>query len=224
MKRSVAKYSHFVLALACLILPTCEEGPPGTASTPTISLNPSTLDMVVGETRSLDISASGGSGTPSFTFTVSPSSVATVTNIGGTVQVRCDAPGNGTINVTVTLNGRTLNASVAIVCRETTNFDLSPRSLAFTHTVGSTGCPQQVGTFRVTNTAGFAADFSIAPLHSALTVDVSEVRLEPGAFRDVVVRFNCSTQTSFEGLINVALRVPGRVESKTVQVTGTINR
>jgi|SoiMethySBSTD1v2_1073268.scaffolds.fasta_scaffold215109_3 hypothetical protein len=223
MKCGIATDVGFVIALAFIVLPGCEQTPPGAASTPTITLNPGRLDMVVGETRSFDVGVSGGSG-PSFTFSVSPASVATVTDSGGTVRVTCVSAGSAVITVSIVVNGRTLTADLPVVCRETTLIDVTPASLAFTHTVGSTGCPQQVGTFRVTNTAGFPLTISLARLNDALTVDVSQFSLEPGAFRDVGVGFNCSTQTSFVSAINVAASVPGRLESKSVQVTATINR
>ena len=193
-----------------------------TPGAPSIFLEPSSLTLEVGKSFPVNVSVTGASN-PSISY--SGTSGVTTNGTGSGVTIGCTAEGGNTVTVTVASGGRTYTAVISVSCRFNPVIDVTPGALSFTHTVGTTGCPQRVGTFRVTNVTPVGVNVTLATTNTALTFDTTGFALTAGASRDVVVSFNCSTQTSFAAMVNVTGVTPGGSNDvKAVQVTATINR
>lgn len=97
-------------------------------------------------------------------------------------------------------------------------FDLDVESLSFSHDVGTTACPQQVGQIVVTSLFANSANFSVTfngPLNSSpINFDL------PSATTQVItVLFTCAQATSFTGSVDITAE--GHTQS--VLVNGNLN-
>ena len=209
-----------VMALAVAFgLPGCETKKPSgpgtttTTETPTaITLLPALASLTLG--ASVQFTATvAGSTNQGVTWSTSGVSVATVSSSG---LVTC--VGIGLTEVTATsVVAPTLKASALIACASA--FSVSVTELSFIHTIGSSPCPQAIGTIRVRTESAQAQTFTVVG-HTALSVDAGSASfsLAPGAFRDVALSFNCTTQTSF----NATVTISNGAESRQVAVSGVI--
>ena len=98
------------------------------------------------------------------------------------------------------------------------SLESSQSEFSFEHIVGSTGCPQNVGTMTITNTGDTATDVSSSSSTAALSTDVSSFTLGPNESRNVTIFFTCSQTTPFEGTITFS----GTGTSTQVTVSGDI--
>lgn len=202
---------------------------PPTQIPPTMAVTPAgPITLRVQQTVAVVASTTGITG-PVVTFTSSNPSVATVNGTSGVVA--CVAPGTTTITVRATGTDNlgaavSLSAAVQVQCEgDAQLIDVSPPALTFSHTVGSTTCPQPIGSARVTNlSTASSLDVDVAPGNTALTLGSLGLSLGPGQGVDVSVTFNCSTQTSFSTVVTFTARSGAATDTKTVQVTGTISR
>lgn len=111
-------------------------------------------------------------------------------------------------------------------CLEDASFLSIPEdSLSFLHIVGSSPCPQEVGTFQVQNTGTGQVIFNVSSNNSAIDVAPASGSLPPGGSTTVTVLFNCSTQTSFDGTITVTGSdiTGGGEDSASIPVQATIS-
>lgn len=209
---------------ALLLMPACEEKitvPPAIV-TPGAIVNlvlvPASATAQVGQSVQF-VSVVSGSTNQNATFTSSNTSVAAVSGIGLAV---CVAPGVAAITAVSIADALARDASTLTCEASTPLIQISSTTLSFTHTVGTTDCPQVIGTVQVTNTSSGSVQVNLTG-HSALSVDASSFTLAAGASRTITVSFNCSTQTSFNGTMTVTATGAGTSDAKSVQVAGTIN-
>lgn len=212
--------------LALVVVAACESQPPlgpgrvviTQVITLTISPNPVPA-LSVGQSVQLTAIISGSTNQTA-TWSSSNVAVATVTQAG---IVQCVAGGVAVIRA-LAFGGNAEDAiSVSCIAIQV-DFSVDPVTLAFTHTVGSSPCPQAVGNIVVTNTSTAEAEMSVT-VHPALSADIVNFTLAAAASRTVAISFNCSTQTSFTGSVTFRTPAsPGIVLARVVRVTGTINR
>ena len=184
-----------------------------------ISPNPAPA-LSVGQTISLTAIVSGSSA--GVIWSSSDSTRVAVNAATGVAT--CVSAGVALITAVAWEDG-TAKATVLISCTPLILIGVSPTSLSFTHVVGTSPCPQAIGTVRVTNTSGEAVVIALTG-HSALSVDtgVSTFAIAAGGTRDIAVSFNCSTQTSFLGSVTITATAGASTDVKVVTVTGTITR
>ena len=145
---------------------------------------------------------------------------------GETGLVTCRAVGAAIITVVLTAEP-VANDAATVQCEAVPApvglIQISTGSLTFTHVVGTTTCPQTVGTVVVTNVSGEAVQVTTTG-HTALALDPSSFTLAAGASRTVTVRFNCATQQSFVVTVTFRGSAGSQAQNRTLQVTGTISQ
>ena len=99
---------------------------------------------------------------------------------------------------------------------------LNEEMVTFDHEVGVTECPQEFGTFVVTNTGNVETDYTVDVGSAPLTAAPSSFTLAPGESQTVTVQFTCAQATSFEGTITVSGEAAGQTASGTLAVTGNV--
>jgi hypothetical protein len=226
-----------VLGAACLAAacPGCDEDPPVAPSpqskppSPGLSVIPAgPLTLQVGDTVQFSTRSSSFIIEPSVDYTSSNPDVFRMDEFRNVF--RCVAPGTATLTVTARgadLEGKnaTVTQTVLITCQASRLIQVTPTALAFTHTVGQTGCPQRVGVIQVFNTSlTLPRTVTVTSSHGALTLDPGSFTLAPNETRDVVVTFNCSTTTSFTATLTIFATSGNATDGQTVAVTGTIMR
>jgi hypothetical protein len=122
----------------------------------------------------------------------------------------------------VTGGGTTKTVDVA--CAAAVLIAVAPTTLAFTHSVGVTACPQIIGTLRVTNLSNGAVTATLSVSGAAITLDAASATVQPGNSVDFNVSFNCSLQASFNATILVSGTNGPATDFKTVTVQGNILR
>jgi len=70
--------------------------------------------------------------------------------------------------------------------------EITPASLSFSHTYGTSPCPQGVGTLTFVNNTNEDANWSATSMHAAIEVSVAQGIVSPNSSVDVEVSFNCS--------------------------------
>lgn len=103
-------------------------------------------------------------------------------------------------------------------------FAVSPSSLSFGHLVGTTPCPQTVGSFSIINNGSQTMQVTIAAGNAALTLNRTSFEIHSGGALDVLVTFNCGTQNGFTTNVTVTGTIGTTSETSTVQVVGAITR
>jgi hypothetical protein len=140
--------------------------------------------------------------------------------------------GQGTANISATVSGNTLRATSAITVTAPTNpFQITAGDMSFTHTVGATTCPQEIGSFTVTNNttanatvrASGAAQLDYVPPAGSVGVGSLTTTVGPGA-SVIRVRFNCSSATPFSNTITVDASNAQGSATQTFKVTGTFSQ
>lgn len=189
---------------------------------PTLEVAPASSSVQVGQTIQLT-HVVRHSTNQAVTWSSSNDAIASV---GPTGVVRCHAVGAATITGT-SADGRA-RATAVVNCTappQTTLIAVSTTTLTFSHIVGTTSCPQGVGTVRVTNVSPNAISVSVAtPSMLTLNSGSSSFALAPGGVRDVAVSFNCATQNSFAENVTFTSTNAASTDIKTTTVTGTITR
>lgn len=99
---------------------------------------------------------------------------------------------------------------------------LSTSEFTFAHTVGSSPCPQAIGSFTITNNGTAAGNYLITPSGATVQTSESIVILNPGESREISVQFTCSQSTSFITNIEVDGAGPGGPVVEQVTVRGTV--
>ena len=136
-------------------------------------------------------------------------------------RVRCLSRGTTTIVVAAST---TLFQRMTVTCTPLGLIDVTPTTTPFTHVVGTTLCPQNIGTIRVTNLTAAAVSVTLTPSSPALTLDRTTASVPANGFVDVVVFFNCSVQTGFSATVSIVASNGTTTDTKTVRVDATINR
>jgi hypothetical protein len=212
-----------VILLVAAVSAACDPGP--VTNQPS---NPSLIVPVIVVSGSSPVGIGSSSQFIAVVSGITPGTVTwstpqgAIASVSATGVVTCLTPGVATIIATSTVTN-VIQGSATVTCQSV--LQVSVTALSFTHTVGSSPCPQAIGTVRVTNLASQAITVVLAG-HSALNVDTgtASFAIAAGAFRDIAVSFNCSTQTSFVGNMTITGTAGSALEVKTVAVTGTINR
>jgi len=100
---------------------------------------------------------------------------------------------------------------------------LSPEALSAEHAVGSSPCPQDVGTFTITNDGDVTITWGAAAQNGSLDIDIRDGTLEPGESVTVTLVFNCGTQDSFSSTVLVEAQAAGVTVSAEVAVSMSIS-
>jgi Big-like domain-containing protein len=171
-------------------------------------------------------SSSGSVDLGTTTYSSSNSAVATVDATSG--KVTCVSAGSATITATNVNKGGSGKANLQVTCNAPVSpvpsLDVTPTTVQFTHTVGTTTCPQKIGTLHITSHGSQAVTVTIAPAGSFVTVATQSVVLQQDGSTDVDVFFNCTTAASFTTTVTVTGTNSAGTDTKTVTVTATIAR
>jgi len=168
---------------------------------------------------------------PSVTYSSSTPSVATVSATG---LVTC--AGAGTTTITVRAAGvdssgatHTLDSAIQVICSGTAPtpsgeiLQVTPATLSFSHTVGTTACPQSIGPLHLSTQRNENVSVTLAVSGtSALNLGQATATLGPSGSADVGVNFNCSTQTNFHATIVLNATSPTTSGTVSVPVTSSI--
>ena len=99
---------------------------------------------------------------------------------------------------------------------------LSEETVSFNHEVGTTECPQEFGSFEVTNSGNVETAYTVTVGGAPLSAAPSSFTLAPGASQTVTVEFTCAQSTSFEGTITISGEAAGQTAMATLAVTGNV--
>jgi hypothetical protein len=207
-----------LMTVACDQLPV---PPAPTPTTATITVLPSMVTATLEEVFNLvaNVSVPTAVTDTGVTWRSENTAVATVTAQG---IVSCLSEGTTRIIATSRADP-TVSGSASVACRTRRFYSLAPQRLVFEHTIGTSPCPQAVGSIEIT--AGFdGADVFVSSEHRALTVTSFRENLAPGRSASIAVAFNCMTQSSFTGEILFRGGKAGVPDNQTVTVIANIHR
>lgn len=112
------------------------------------------------------------------------------------------ANANGGANNDMPLNFQ--DGADGVNCPAAVMIEVGPAEMAVTHVIGSSPCPQLVGTFTVRNIGTAPVNLQLALGSTALNVSPGGATdVAPGALVTFQVLFNCSTQSSFSSQVDV---------------------
>ncbi|MFN8390806.1 MAG: hypothetical protein U0136_10990 [Bdellovibrionota bacterium] len=103
-----------------------------------------------------------------------------------------------------------------------TGVDLDKDSLEFAHNTGSTACPQDIGTVKVTNDSDLSESYEVSVDSSAVTVDPESFSLQPGASKEISFSFVCNRTSSFDAVATVTGTSSSQSVSKDISINGTV--
>ena len=192
------------------------------------------LTMNVGDTKTVSVTvlplslSNSQVDLGSTSYASSDSSVATVDASSG--KITCVGAGTATISATNVNKGGAGQANLQVTCVGTTPppptgaiLIVSPTTITFTHTVGTTTCPQNIGPLHLSTARGESVSVIAAITGtSALTLGQTTVTLPANGSADLGLNFNCSTQTNFTGNVVLNATSPTTTGSVTVPVTSNI--
>jgi hypothetical protein len=181
---------------------------------------PSTAAVEVGEKVTLVANVSAPAGADrGVTWRSDNLAVATVTPEG---VVTCAGAGSATI--TATTRTTTVRSSSALVtCTLSPAISITPTDLAFDHTIGTTSCPQAIGSLRIT-AGSRAVEVTITSGDTSLTTTPARLTLAPADSATVLVAFNCMKQGPFTTQLTLVSRTTSGTETQTVTVSANIHR
>jgi large repetitive protein len=192
---------------------------------------PDPITMNIGDSRTVFATVlpfSSGGGTTDLGTTVYSSSNASVATVdANSGKVTCVSPGTVAITATNTNKAGSSKATLQVTCVTTTPLPpagailtVTPPSISFSHTVGTTSCPESIGPLHLVTTRNETVSVILAVSGtSALTLGQTSVTLPALGSADVPVDFNCSTQTNFTA--NIILNATSATTSATVTVPVT---
>ena len=194
-----------------------------TATVTEVRIVPSTATLKVGEQVSMS-AAVLGTGITNFNVLWSSTNptVASVDN----GRVTGVAPGTTSIRATASANAAVSGFAIVVVeaAAPVLSMSVTPSTLPFTHIIGSSPCPQAVGTIRIQNTSTLPLNITIANNNPALAVAPLTALIPAGETQPVIVAFNCATQTSFTTSLAITGTNGGNTVNGFVEVTATITR
>jgi hypothetical protein len=196
------------------------------AAVASISVNPSSALLTVGQTTQLIVTLRDASNNVltgrTVTYSSSASTVASVSSSGVVAAVSA-----GTAIITSTSEGRSTTTSVTV--NNPPLASVTPTSMGQTHTFGQSSCPQAIGTITITNTSGASVNFSANVPHASLRLTApggtpsSSVSggAGAGATAQIAVTFNCASSQSVSSTVTVTVRNLANtvVETYTVAVS-----
>jgi len=217
---------------------SCEEDKPVFPNT-VFFIPPAPLTMNVGDSKTVVASvlpfatSSTQTDIGVTTYSSTDTSVATVDNNG---KVTCVGPGTANIIASNVNKGGSSRGSKGVICVSTTPTPpppttptpsgailiVSPTTINFSHTVGQTSCPENIGPLHLSTARGESVTV-IAAISgtSALNLGQSTITLPAFGSADLGVNFNCSTQTNFTA--NIVLNATSATTSGSVTVPVTSN-
>ena len=165
------------------------------------------------------------------TYASSDTSVATVD--ANTGKITCVGAGTATVIATNTNKAGTSKGSLQVTCTAVappvppaptgTILIVSPATLAFNHTVGTTTCPESIGPLHLSTQRSETVNVTLSVSGtSALTLGQTSLTLPSQGSADVAVNFNCSTQVNFTANIILNATYATTTGSVTVPVTSNI--
>jgi len=98
---------------------------------------------------------------------------------------------------------------------------LLPTSIANTHIIGTSSCPQSFGTTTLTNTGNVAVSWSGSP-PNGLSMSPSSGSLSPGQSVTIQINFTCAVPYSFTGTVSVSASGTGGSASQSLTVHVTV--
>jgi len=189
-----------------------------------VTVTPGAATLNVGERLTLAASVNADAGITDRTVTWS-SSNASIASVDVNGVVTAVGPGNATITATSRADATVKGAAiVTVVGTPTASILVTPTSLTFTHTVGTTTCPQAIGTFTIQNTGTVPLNTTISSGNPALTVTPASAVIPAGGSQQVTLAFNCGTQNAFTTTVTIQGSSGGNTVTGAVQVTANINR
>jgi hypothetical protein len=91
------------------------------------------------------------------------------------------------------------------------------------HTVGTTDCPQDVGSTTVKNNSDADVYWGVGETHAALNTDQSGGVVEMGGEQTITISFDCSQTDSFEGTVVLTFMDTEGMELGEASVTVDVN-
>jgi hypothetical protein len=216
-----------LVALGALCWSSCENTvqPTPVGNVLSVSVTPGSVVLTAGERTTLvaTVTAEAGVTDRSVTWSSSNQSIATV-DVNGVVT----AVGGGTTTIRAVSRANTAvsgSSSVNVIgLSPVSAMEVRPSTLAFTHTLLTSLCPQSIGTITIENTGNQPLELTVASANAALSLDRTTANLAAGASQQVAVSFNCTTQTGFTATVTVTGKSGSSTLTGSVVVTGTINR
>lgn len=98
--------------------------------------------------------------------------------------------------------------------------------LDFSHTVGTTDCPQPIGTVTLTNSTDTEATFTTELTGDGaafIYLDPLQGAVPPGDTMTLDVFFNCGQPSSFTASLEVSLTNGAKTNTRSEQITATIS-
>jgi hypothetical protein len=149
-----------------------------------------------------------------------------VATVDGQGKITCLRGGTVTVTVTNTNNVATTTSTISVTCvppPPPLDIAVTPPQVPFNHTVGTTSCPQKIGSLHITSNQQVSV--SVVPANSAITVASPTLTVPAAGAADVDVFFNCTVTASFTTTIAVtATNAAGGTATRTITVTATIAR
>jgi hypothetical protein len=96
---------------------------------------------------------------------------------------------------------------------------VTPTSVTQTHTVGSTPCPQNLGSLSVKNLTSFSLSFSTLLDHGAFNLSNGSGSLGPGQTKSIGLNFNCGQIPPISTSLTVRANYNGSQQDVGIPIT-----
>jgi hypothetical protein len=188
-----------------------------------VLVEPATAQAVRGETRKFEASVQAQFD-PNRYVTVwsTRSSIISVLGDGVSATAKCDGVGSGDVTATATppTAVNPLSASATMDCIDALRLSVPP---AVDHTVGTSPCPQALGSIGVVNASPtLPMTVSARSDNAAIEVAPASVTIPPQGVQNFQLTFNCKTQPKITAKIILTVVVEGT--TLTYESNVTVNR
>ena len=125
--------------------------------------------------------------------------------------------GTETTQITYTKEGSPTPSPTPTPTPVPVTFTALPASITATHTIGTSPCPQTLGTFTVSNTGSSSITVTI-PAVTDLSFDKTSFSVAAGTSTTVTIRFTCDNVPPLTKTVTITATGGGATSSKTIAV------
>lgn len=125
--------------------------------------------------------------------------------------------GTETTQITYTKEGSPTPTPTPTPTPVPVTFTALPASITATHTIGTSPCPQTLGTFTVSNTGSSSITVTI-PAVTDLSFDKTSFSVAAGTSTTVTIRFTCDNVPPLTKTVTITATGGGATSSKTIAV------
>jgi hypothetical protein len=209
--------SVILVVAICCVAAGCHSNNGGliAALTPTavVTVEPTVRTLHVGDTLLFRATVTSMVSNVPVTWGTQSTAIITVQPEGLSATVKCVGPGLGVVTASAVYAEQPIGGGVgAVHCVPFVSVTATPAVVEANHKVGSSPCPQPLGTIEIRNPSGAEArtvQVKVESENPNIDVSPAQPSMAPGAGQVLTVTFNCRTSPPIATRIIVTITSPG---------------